>query len=65
MQYVWMGEVVADGEGPRILALGSSGNFKIPESLIKKHPAILNLRLDAINANGKAYSLEKAYQISQ
>jgi hypothetical protein len=65
MQYMWIGEVVADGEGPRVLALGSSGTFEIPSDLIKKRPAILNLRLDAINANGKAYSLEKVYPISK
>jgi hypothetical protein len=65
MQYMWIGEVMADGEGPRVLALGASGNFEIPAKLIKKYPAILNLRLNAINANGKAYSLESAYQIEK
>jgi Domain of unknown function (DUF5060)/Protein of unknown function (DUF4038) len=65
MQYVWIGEVVADGEGPRVLALGGSGTCEFPPNLIKKRPAILNLRLNAINANGKAYSVEKAYQISK
>lgn len=65
MQYMWIGEVVADGEGPRVLALGASGDFKIPAKLIKKYPALLNLRLNAINANGKAYSLEGAYQITK
>lgn len=65
MQYEWTGEVVADGEGPRVLALGASGSFEFPPHLIKKLPAILNLRVSAINANGKAYLFEKAYQISQ
>ena len=65
MQYMWIGEVVAEGEGPRVLALGASGDFKSPAKLIKKYPALLNLRLNAINANGKAYSLEGAYQITK
>jgi hypothetical protein len=65
MQYMWIGEVVADGEGPRVLALGASGSFEIPKKLIKKYPALLNLRLNAINANGKAYSLEAAFQITK
>jgi hypothetical protein len=65
MQYEWTGEVVADGEGPRVLALGASGSFEFPPHLIKKLPAILNLRVSAINANGKAYLFEKAYQISK
>jgi hypothetical protein len=65
MQYMWIGEVVADGEGPRVLCLGASGSISFPPNLIKKHPALLNLRVNAINANGKAYSSEKAHQISQ
>jgi hypothetical protein len=65
MQYMWTGEVVADGEGPRVLAYGASGTFAFPPNLIKKRPAILNIRVNAINANGKAYLFEKAYQISK
>lgn len=65
MQYMWIGEVVADGEGPRVLALGVSGSFPFPPHLIKAQPALLNLRVNAINANGKAYSSEKAYQLSK
>jgi hypothetical protein len=65
MQYVWIGEIVAEGEGPRVLALGASGSFEFPPNLSKTRPAILNLRVNAINANGKAYLFEKAYQISK
>lgn len=65
MQYMWIGEVVADGEGPRVLALGPSGSFQFPPNLIKTRPALLNLRVNAINANGKAYSAEKAFQITK
>jgi hypothetical protein len=65
MQYMWIGEVVADGEGPRVLAVGASGSFSFSKNLIKTRPALLNLRVNAINANGKAYSSEKAYQISK
>jgi hypothetical protein len=65
MQYMWTGEVIADGEGPRVLALGASGTFTFPPHLIKTRPALLTIRLDAINANGKAYLFEKVYQINQ
>jgi hypothetical protein len=65
MQYVWTGEVIAEGEGPRVLALGSSGTFEFPRNLVKAHSAMLTVRLNAINANGKAYLFEKVYQISQ
>jgi hypothetical protein len=62
---MWIGEIVADGEGPRVLALGASGSLRFPPNLIKTRPALLNLRVNAINANGKAYSSEKAFQITQ
>ncbi len=64
MQYVWWGEVVAGGEGARLLGLGSSGNFTIPKELLKERGSTLNIRLLAINANGKAYELDKVYRLT-
>jgi Domain of unknown function (DUF5060)/Putative collagen-binding domain of a collagenase len=63
MQYVWYGEVVAGGEGARVIGLGASGKFVIPSYLVQSRPVLLNVRLSAINSNGKAYSLEKVYPI--
>jgi hypothetical protein len=65
MQYVWWGEVVANGAGTRLLGVGSNGNFTIPNELIKDSGQTLSLRVQAINANGKAYELDKVYQLSQ
>jgi hypothetical protein len=64
MQYVWWGEVVAGGEGARLLGLGPSGNFAIPKEFLKEQGSTLNLRLFAINANGKAYELDKVYRLT-
>ncbi len=63
MEYVWWGEVVASGEGQRLLGLGSSGTFAIPKSMLKQRGAVMNVRLLAINANGKAYELDRVYQL--
>lgn len=63
MQFVWWGEVVADGEGARLLGVDSSGNLTLPHELIKGPGSTLNLRLLAINANGKAYELDKVYRV--
>ncbi|MDX2180608.1 MAG: DUF5060 domain-containing protein [Bryobacteraceae bacterium] len=63
MQYVWTGEVVNDGEGARILGLGPSGTLDLPRDLAARFPAVLNLRVMAINANGKAYALDKVYRL--
>ena len=63
MEFVWYGEVGAEGEGSRVLALGPKGEFTFPKQLIKKTPATLSLRLEAINANGKAYEIDKVFQL--
>ncbi|MFL6464983.1 MAG: DUF5060 domain-containing protein [Bryobacteraceae bacterium] len=63
MQYLWWGEVVAGGEGARLLGAGSSGNLVIPKELLKTPGANLNLRIQAINANGKAYEIDKVYRL--
>ena len=67
MQYIWWGEVVAGGAGARVLGLGSSGNFAVPPGMnINQVPnANLNLHVQAINANGKAYELNKVYRLTQ
>jgi hypothetical protein len=65
MQYMWTGEVVAEGSGPRVIGLGASGSFQIPPGMLKTPNALLNVRISAINANGKAYSFEKVYQVSE
>ncbi len=63
MQYVWTAEVVADGQGSRVLATGSKGTFRIPAGIIKKYPAVLNVHVSAINANGKAYAADQVYRV--
>jgi hypothetical protein len=64
MQYIWWGEVVAGGEGMRVLGLGASGNFTLPADWTRISGANLNVRIQAINANGKAYELNKVYRLT-
>ena len=63
MQYVWWGEVVSGGEGARVMAMGPSGQLTLPEALAKPG-ALLTVRLLAINANGKAYELDRVYTLA-
>ncbi len=63
MQFVWWGEAVPGFEGARVLGVGSFGNFTIPPELIQPGAETLSLRLLAINANGKAYELDKVYRL--
>lgn len=64
MQYVWWGETVAGGEGPRLLGLGPSGKSD-RLGLFSADADNLNVRLEAINANGKAYEIDKVYELKR
>lgn len=63
MMFLWTGEVVAGGQGYRVLGTGKDGTLRFPKNLAKNFPAVLNLRVTALNANGKAYSIDKVYTL--
>ncbi len=65
MVYLWTGEVVADGHGVRVLGTGSPGTFVVPASMAETFPAVLSVHLTALNANGKAYQMDRVYQLSK
>jgi len=65
MQYVWVGEIVASGEGARILATGASGSFVVPAELIRREDPSLHLRILGMNANGKVYELDKVFALKK
>jgi hypothetical protein len=62
MQYLWWGETVQGGEGARLLGLGSSGNSTALNKMAADAPN-LNVRIQAINANGKAYEVDRVYEL--
>jgi hypothetical protein len=59
----WMAEVVVDGEGYRVVGRGREGTMQIPKSIAKNYPAVLSLRMAVLNANGKAYVLDKVFRL--
>ncbi len=63
MQYVWTGEVVAGGEGARIIGTGLKGTLRLDREMQQSAPANLSVRIMAINANGKAYELDRVYRL--
>jgi hypothetical protein len=63
MLYVWTVEVVAEGQGFRVVGTGTEGTFRIPKDIIRNFPGVLSLRVSAINANGKIYSLDKIHKL--
>ncbi len=65
MMFLWTGDVPADGRGFRVLGTGAKGTFTIPAVLAEKYPAVLSIRVSAINANGKVYSVDKVFELTQ
>jgi hypothetical protein len=61
----WAGEVVVDGQGFRILGTGMQGTLRIPPGIATKFPAVLSLRVGVLNANGKAYVVDRVYRLMQ
>ena len=59
----WTAEVVADGEGYRAAGAGTKGTLQIQRSIANKLPAALSLRMSLLNANGKAYIVDRAYRL--
>ena len=65
MMYLWTGEVTSDGQGYRVLATGTKGSLQVPAGIAKRYPCVMSLRLYGMNANGKVYALDKAFQITE
>ena len=65
MMYLWIGEVTAQGQGYRVLATGAQGSLTAPAGIAQDFPVVMSLRLYGMNANGKVYALDKAFQISR
>ena len=69
MMYLWTGDVTIEGQGYRVLATGSSGTLRIdPQNvarIARQYPAILNLRVLAMNIYGKVYMIDKVFRLVQ
>jgi hypothetical protein len=60
----WTAEVPLDGEGYRVVGTGREGTLAIPKSLANRYPAVMSLHMMLLNANGKAYALDRVYKLS-
>jgi Domain of unknown function (DUF5060)/Putative collagen-binding domain of a collagenase len=65
VMYLWTGEVATDGQGYRVLGTGPKGTLKIPSEIANHFPAVLQLRVAAMNANGKVYETDKIVQLTK
>jgi len=60
----WTAEVPLDGEGYRVVGTGREGTLTIPKSLANRYPAVMSLHMMLLNANGKAYVLDRVYKLN-
>jgi Domain of unknown function (DUF5060)/Protein of unknown function (DUF4038) len=65
MMWLWTGEVASDGQGYRVLATGPKGTLQIPAEIARRFPAVLQLRLTVMNANGKVYAADRIVQLTK
>lgn len=65
MMWLWTGEVSAEGQGYRVLGAGPEGALRIPRGIARNLPAVLDVRLYGLNANGKVYSLIRIYRLAE
>jgi len=63
MLYLWTGDVPIDAQGYRILGTGAAGTWIFDRSAFLKMPAVMNLRVYGMNANGKVYVIDRIYRV--
>jgi Domain of unknown function (DUF5060) len=59
----WTAEISADGEGYRVIGTGMEGTLKVPASIVRNFPAVLSLHANIVNANGKAYLVDRIFRL--
>ncbi|HEX5226299.1 MAG TPA: DUF5060 domain-containing protein [Bryobacteraceae bacterium] len=65
MMFLWTGEAVVDGRGFRVLGTGASGMFTVPASIAANFPAVLSIHVTALNTFGKAYQMDRVFQLEK
>ena len=63
MSYLITGEVTTNGQGFRVLATGAKGQLQLPPVLAKGGGAVMVLRVTGLNANGKAYAVDRVFRL--
>lgn len=62
MTYLITGEVTTNGQGYRVLGTGAEGQLRIPPALAKPG-GVMVLRVTGLNANGKAYAVDRVFRL--
>ena len=59
----WTLEQPGGSEGYRVVGTGREGTFRIPLTILDKTTGVVSVRVNALNALGKAYTLDKVYRL--
>lgn len=65
MQYLVTADVPTEMNGARVITTRPDGSFVLPAALAQKYPAVLYVRVNGLNANGKLYSLDRVVRLVQ
>jgi hypothetical protein len=65
IMWLWTGEVAVDRQGYRVLGTGPKGTMLVPSSLAVNYPAVMLMKVYAMNANGKVYLVSKGYDLTR
>lgn len=63
MQYHVSADVPTEPQGLRVVSTDAKGSLVIPVGIATKFPAVLNLRVTGMNANGKVYALDRVVRL--
>jgi hypothetical protein len=63
MQYLITADVPTEPQGMRVIATAPNGSLVIPPSIATKFPAVLNIRVAGMNANGKVYFIDRVVRL--
>jgi hypothetical protein len=63
--YLWTADIATESQGYRVIGTGEKGIFHIPANMARHFPAVFHVRLFGMNANGKVYSVDRTYQLTE
>jgi len=60
---VWTAELTTGADGGRVVGIGKEGTLRLAASFAERLPAVMSLRVSLLNANGKAYVIDRAFKL--
>lgn len=65
IQYLVTADVPTEMQGSRVITTKPDGTLVLPPALASKFPAVLYLRVNGLNSNGKLYFIDRVVRLTQ